>query len=757
MRLFILLAFICLLQTSTLNAQTKNSPGKELHVKPITGTITLDGTLDEPDWQSAQIATDFFQNYPVDSLPPTFQSEVRITFNEHFIYFGIVCHDDNTRDMVQSLRRDISWELNDNIGIYFDPFNDFTNGFFFTITPMGVQSEGIISNGASDEDSFNDNWDNKWYSKVKRYPDRWIAELAIPLKSIRYNRTNWNMTFLRNDVKRNQISSWIATPVQFIPASMAYAGKVVWEGELPKPTRNISFIPYLSAASNKDSDISPDPVTSRNAGFDAKVSITPSLNLDLTVNPDFSQVEVDRQVINLTRFEFGFPERRQFFLENSDLFSGQAFPFSRPFFSRRIGIASDSSGLLHRVPIDYGARLSGKLGRHWRIGVLNMQTRKNTHIGLPTQNYLVGVIQRQVFSRSNIGFTYVHKQNVGIDKKYDPSKFYHASLIREIKGQNGVTKQLNQFNDVFGVDFNLITKTNDWSGDFYYHRSAESFNQDENYSFGMFLGYNKRNYSIQGAFYGLGKNYNAETGFVPILEVYPGNFGGFVGTGYRMFPKHKTITQMNTRLELNFGMIPGGTITDKGISLSYDFNWINTSFLRLSLDRTYQLLPEDFNPLDPVGNQSLVAGTEYGWTTLTARYQTNTRKILNAAFSGSYGGFYNGRLLNMGGEFNIRYQPYGSLTAVIDYNKLDFPSDFGSARFILVGPRMDITFSDKLFLTTFVQYNNRAENLNVNARFQWRFKPASDLFVVYTENYLPGAYTSKNRALVLKLTYWLNL
>jgi len=160
----------------------QHKPGKELHVSKAKTDIVLDGELNEPDWQVAQPADGFFMNYPVDSLPPTFQSEVRVTFNDHYLYFGIVCYDDNKPDIVQSLRRDIDWDLNDNVGIYMDPFNDFTNGFYFTITPMGVQSEGILTNGGATDDSFNDSWDNKWYSKVRRLNDRWIAEIAIPFK-----------------------------------------------------------------------------------------------------------------------------------------------------------------------------------------------------------------------------------------------------------------------------------------------------------------------------------------------------------------------------------------------------------------------------------------------------------------------------------------------------------------------------------------------------------------------------------------------
>ncbi|MBL0745470.1 DUF5916 domain-containing protein [Chryseolinea lacunae] len=744
---------ICVLIPGIDYAQ--NEPGKELHVRKAHGEIRLDGNLDEADWQTADIAKDFFLNYPLDSLPPTFQSEVKMTFNDHFLYFGITCFDDDKPDIVQSLRRDMDWDLNDNIGIYFDPFNDFTNGFYFNVTPMGVQAEGVLANGASNDNSFNNNWDNKWYSHVERLGDRWVAEIAIPFKSIRYNLTQWNMTFLRNDVKRNQVSSWIATPIQYIPASFAYSGKILWDDPLPHHKSNISFIPYVAGSSTKDEENSTPSETSVNAGFDAKIGLTPSLNLDLTVNPDFSNVEVDRQVINLTRFEFGFPERRQFFLENSDLFAQSGFFDSRPFFSRRIGLVTDSADNLQKVPILYGARVSGKLGKNWRIGIMNMQTRKREALGLPDQNYSVAVVQRQIFSRSNIGFIFVNKQSLNLGT-YDSTRYYHHSVIREVMREGKMRKELNSFNRVYGADFKLFTKSNKWGGKVYYHRSADAVTENKNYSFGAFINYNSRHVSFSVAQQNVGKNFNAEAGFVPSLDVYPGFYGTYADAGLRFYPG-RGIAVMGPQADVSYTIIPGRTITDKSYGLAYEINFLNTSNLRVSVRNTFQMLPEDFNPIDPRGDSTLLKGQSFTWNEVGFFYQSNTRKVFNGSVQGSYGGFYNGTLFNLGTELNLRYQPFGSLGVKVDYNDIALPEAYGSAQFLLIGPRLDMTFTDKLFLTTFVQYNDRDDNANLNARFQWRFKPASDFFVVYTENYLPHPVESKNRALVVKMTYWLNL
>lgn len=754
-RIFILIVLAGFCQL----ALAQNKPGIGLPIAQKKGAIKIDGILDEEAWKSAVAATNFFLNYPVDSLPPSFQTEARLTFDDDFFYVSFVCYDDSKPSVVQSLRRDIQWNLNDNVGVYLDPFNDFTNGFYFTITPYGVQSEGTMAYGGSDrEQSYNNNWDNKWYSAVTRHADRWVAELAIPFKSFRYNQSqpNWNVTFVRQDLKRNEVSSWIATPIQFIPASFAYSGKLQWQSPAPHAGTNISLIPYGVTSLSKDNEKG----TSENlitAGFDAKVAITPSLNLDLTVNPDFSTVEVDRQIINLTRFEFQFPERRQFFLENSDLFSAPGFTsLTQPFFSRRIGLANDTSNNLVRVPILYGARVSGKLGSKWRVGLMNLQTKETKSLGLPAQNYTVAVLQKQILERSNFDVFLVNKESLGVGE-YDPTKFYHESLVNEVWNGSDTVPKLNVYNRVIGTDFNLITADNKWAGKAYYHYSLDNFSEKDRYSFGGFAAYNTRKVSLMSGFIGLGKNYNAEVGFVPNLAVYPGTLGGIMMAGYKIYPKSGPVVLMSPGVTFDTNSMPDGTITDRTMALRYSMNFRSTAALTASLRNIFQKLPANFDVLDPEGDSILLKGEEYQWNELEIRYTSDTRKLFTYIITLSGGEFYNGTRTNVGGMVSYRIQPYGSISLTGDYNDIDLPPGYGSAKFLLLSPRVDFTLTDKLFLTTFVQYNDRYNNVNLNARFQWRYKPASDFFIVYTENYLPQQLISKNRALVLKFTYWLNI
>ena len=164
----------------------QNKPGTPLHIKKAKSKIVLDGKLEEDDWKTAQVAADWFLNFPVDTIKSPFQTEARVTFDDQFFYVSFVCMDDDTPDLINSLRRDFDYPLNDNVGVNIGPYNDGLNGFFFAVTPAGVQREGTISGGGAGTDAFNSFWDNKWYSIVVRYDDRWIAEYAIPWKSFRY-------------------------------------------------------------------------------------------------------------------------------------------------------------------------------------------------------------------------------------------------------------------------------------------------------------------------------------------------------------------------------------------------------------------------------------------------------------------------------------------------------------------------------------------------------------------------------------------
>ena len=734
----------------------QNQPGTALHIKKAKGEIVLDGVLDEADWQQAQAADNWYLNFPVDTIQPDFKTVAKVTFNDEFLYISVFCEDDETPDMINSLRRDFEYELNDYVGIVIGPYNDRLNGFFFTVTPRGVQREGTVAAGGT---SFNTSWDNKWYSKVVRHPDHWIVEMAIPFKSFRYRSdiSEWNIAFDRQDQKRNQKSGWIQTPIQFFTGAFAFSGQLVWDDPIPPARTNISFIPYIAGGvSGTPAVPDSDPASNLAVGFDAKISLTPSINLDLTVNPDFSQVEVDEQVINLTRFEVQFPERRQFFLENSDLLDQMGFPSSRPFFSRRIGLTRDTSGLFKKVPILYGARLSGSLNEKWRISALNMQTREDLSIGLPARNYSVATIQRNFLAQSSIAVSLVNKQSLGVTDA-DTAKYFHPSVFQ--KPQNGEQADWikNTYNRVAAVDLEMLSKNNKWYHSSYVGRSFDELYDSDALSGSMFFRYADRNLEafIGGSY--LGDNFNAEVGFVPGANVYPGYISTFGNATYKIYPKQEAIVFMGPTAETRLGNLPGGTLIDKSYSLGYQVNFANTAQLSVNYNSVFQELTLPFNPTGQPQYTRFEIGEQYQWANVSAAFQSDRRRLFNFDLTSTFGGFYNGQNFNLSGQLNYRYQPFGSISLRIDYNDLQLPDNYGEEKLFLIGPRLDLTFTDAIFLTTYFQYNSLLNNVNLNARFQWRYSPASDFFIVYTENYVPQGFASKNRALVFKLTYWLNV
>jgi hypothetical protein len=198
-------------------------------------------------------------------------------------------------------------------------------------------------------------------------------------------------------------------------------------------------------------------------------------------------------------------------------------------------------------------------------------------------------------------------------------------------------------------------------------------------------------------------------------------------------------------------------MTDRSWIADYSINYRNTARVSGQVKRVFQKLPSDFNPIDPKDNTSFLIGQQFEWIEYNLQFNSDSRKVVTYSIKYSGGEYYNGQRAGISGTFSYRYQPYGNISLTYDYNDLQFPAPYKNAKFLLISPRVDLTLTNKVFITTFVQYNTRYDNVNLNARFQWRFRPASDLFLVYTENYLPENMHSKNRALVLKFTYWINL
>lgn len=719
------LALLLLLQYSS-PAQKKNA-SFQYHIHQASSAVRIDGIADEPAWKDAQVATDFYMVLPMDTSRAGVRTDVSMTYDKDYLYLLAVCYNpDNTRLMVESLRRDFAFLKNDNFLVFIDPFDDQTTGFAFGANAYGAQWDGAMYEGGK----VDLNWDNKWLSEVKNYEDRWVLEAAIPFKTIRYKKDalQWGINFSRNDLKTTEKSSWTPIPRQFPTAALAYTGSLVWDQPPPAPGTNISIIPYVLGGVSKNYLTGSKPAPDKNIGGDVKVSIGPSLNLDLTYRPDFSQVEVDKQVTNLSRYELFFPERRQFFLENGDLFANFGYADLRPFFSRRIGLG---------VPINFGARLSGKLDKNTRIGVMDMQTAKVDETGLPSQNFAVLSLQRKLFKRSNIGVLYIDKASID----------YHPA------NNNGNKETYSLYNRNLGVEYNLASSNNVWTGKAMVLKSFQPGASADDWTQAAHLQYSSRRWLIMGQMQHVGKDYTAEVGYVPRRGYFKLN----PTITYYFFPKGGHLLSHGPQYNGNFYFNNAFGKTDHSNILSYLLTFRSKSTLNLLAQNDFVQLLAPFDPTN-TGKDSLQAGERYQWNTVGFDYVSAPQHLLTGTASFRYGGYYaNGRLLTAAGDIGYRIQPYVNITMSASYNRLELPEPWGNQNFLLVGPRIDITFTNTLFLTTYVQYNEQQDNLNINARFQWRYKPASDLFLVYTDNYYPEQLAVKTRAFVLKFNYWWNL
>ena len=736
LRFFLLFYFWVL--SYVLFAQN-NGEVYQLNIQRMDEKIHLDGVLDESFWEDVEIATNFWLNFPVGGTPvdDEVQTTVKITYDDDFIYLGVECYGKGPF-LVQSLKRDNdSFWNGDAFAVVFDPVNERTNGVIFGVNPAGVQTEALITGEPARRggqlSGYNKAWDNKWYTQASVTEDGWTAEMMIPFKSLRFGRKgHWGINFIRVDAQNNANHSWAPVPIQFYGTDLGYLGQLIWDKPPRNEKGNISLVPYLLGNVYKDYESKSDLSQSFALGMDAKIAINSNLNLDLTVNPDFSQVDVDEQQTNLTTVNLRFPERRLFFLENSDIFSNFGTN-AKPFFSRKIGLDDDGN----TIPIIYGARLSGNLNKNLRIGLMNTQTQEQE---LPGNNYSSFALHRRILKRAVL------------------RGYFHNRV-----GYTDGSVQEDNFNRIGGLEFNYSSEDSKWRAVTGYGLAFSNENQNENHLFNLFGGYGGRAFNVMVNISGLGDNYINDFSLIPRQKHYDAledttyilGFNHWWATmGYKFYPENTFINQHGFSLTTNGDRTATSNelIQDKH-QLSYKFLMKNTS----TLDLTYA--HEGVNLLYPFGftdNEPLPAQLyrfDYG----QIKYVTDRRREIKLTSGFRYGSFYNGTRTEFSLAVDYRVQPWGNFSLNFVQNDLEFSGNYGAEQLLLFGPKAEINFSKNFFWTTFMQYNTQSDNFNINSRLQWRYMPMSDLFIVYSDNYMVEYFGPRNRGLVLKLNYWFNL
>jgi hypothetical protein len=695
----------------------------------ISEPIKMDGLLDDAAWQQADVATDFIQREPNPGQPATEPTEVRVVYTNSTLYVGIrALAADPSQIVGEEMQRDGALFRDDSVLVLLDTFNDDRNSYFFEVNPNGAFTDALVTDEGRD---FNVQWDAVWRAAAQRIPEGWSAEMEIPFATLRFDpgKDTWGLNIRRLIRHKNEEVFWASIPLQ------ANLFRVSLSGELtgirgPEPGLNLRIKPFVvGSASELQTPAGKVSEEDGDIGLDIKWGITRTMTLDLTSNTDFAEVEVDDQQINLTRFSLFFPEKRDFFLENYGLFefgfNTPGTPFLKPFFSRRIGISPFGTV----VPIDWGARLTGRAGP-WSIGLLDVQTGTYDLAPpfgeQPEDNWGVVRIKHNFGQRSNVGFIATNRDQdeVGTNRVYGLDGNYKPNQNTTFAG----------FYTRSETDKNILPGDagDDWAG------GAQALWQNPTKFFAF-------------DFLQIGENYRPEAGFLLRSNIR------------RYVPRFTLTPRPATRGRIrnyNFA-VTGDIITDlddetQTIEMSGNLFGVilqSGDEYNLFADYTLDRVPTPFF----IGNV-LVPPGEYQFNDAGITYATNNARRLAVNGFVLAGRFYGGDRLSSSINVGVRASKYLRSDTTWSYNDIQLPN--GTFNSHIIRQRIGLSFSPTLFTNTYIQYNDAAELLSLNLRFNWLYRPGADLFIVYNQNWRAPSLSdlaTGDREVILKFTYLLEL
>jgi len=714
-------------------ALAQNNSGasrKVIEAVRITTAPVIDGVLDDEVWALANPITDFHQTRPGDQTPTSEFTEVRIVYTEDAIYIAARM-DDSEPELIATptLRHGQGLGPDDRLIIILDPFNTRRTGYRFETNLNGIRHDALYTT----VNDFNADWSTIWDVKTSVYENGWIAEIEIPFKSLPMdpNTEEWGFNFGRGIRRRNEEMAWVSFNRDFNPS---IAGTLTGMRDMSQGV-GLDVVPSLAVV-QQENYVTGDSTTQVNPSLDAFYRLTPSLNAALTINTDFSAVNVDNRVVNLDRFNLFFPEQRNFFLNDADLFqfgnignirneatSDGSVQNARPYFSRKIGLGPNGAP----IDIEYGGRISGRVGR-WNIGTLAIE--QGADGALDPSTLLISRISANVLAESNVGF---------IITDGDPTS--------------------NLDNTVFGTDFRYLN-TRLASGkaleaDAWYMQSETPGLVGDNASWGLGL----RSPNNQGWRAGVGvkevqENFNPAMGFVNNAGVrdFTANFayihflapGGF-------------IQQLQTGFDgqqVNF--IDGGLQSE---ALRFTFLEVTTNsrdFLRLRSASNKEVVQRPFTIYREPGRQVVIEPGSYEFHRGGFRIQTANQRPLSFSLNAFLGGFYTGTRDNYNAL--VRYQARKFIIeGGLDYNAISLPQGDFTSRLVTLNTQY--AFTSNFYWVTNVQYDNVSEILGVNTRLQWIPTAGQEGFIVLNYNMedtdKDNDFQALNAELSVKFTYTL--
>ena len=713
-----------------LSAQTEDAerevPTLRAHRIDDAEDIEIDGRLEESVWRSAMAISGFRQREPFEGEPATEDTEVRILYNDQYLYIGIWAHDSEPeRILGRSLERDAQLGLSgrgpsggdDAIAIILDTFHDRRNAFYFATNPQGAIVDGYITDEDHDADL---NWDAVWDVSARITSEGWTAEMEIPLRTIRFfgreGPQTWGFNVARVIARKNEQSLWTAWSRDNEGLNrISRAGELVDLQSLPA-SPSFQLKPYVLGESGQDYEARPDGgiAFDGQVGLDAKYTLVSGLVLDLTVNTDFAQVEADEEQIDLTRFSLFFPEKREFFLENAGIFQfGTGGGFRAPdlllFFSRRIGIEEDLI-----VPMIAGARISGRTGKQ-TIGFLNVLTGREGAAGAPLTNFAVGRVKRDIGQRSYLGAI-----------------------------ATGRVEEGGRRNVAAGIDWNIWLTQNMALEGFIagVNENRPNFND---YSARLSLDYTADVVGWRADHIEIGPEMLPGIGFVRRTDIAE------TSGSLRVTPRPQVLGLRKIDIRNSFNYIStqrSRRTLDKRWEINFSPEWNTGDEARLELAWQSQRLLQSFELDDTV---VVPVGVYEDWT-LRGSVESTRARTFFGELGGGGGGFWGGHRWFVEGDLAFN-SPHVGLELGYEHNDVDIPS--GAFTTDLIRSRIRLALNTKLFGNALIQYNSQSGAFSANVRINFIYRPGSDLFIVFNETrgISGGRWDPEARALIVKLTY----
>lgn len=678
---------------------------RELKAVKITGNIHVDGLLNEPEWLLTPGATDFIQVEPAQGLPSQFPTVVKVLYNKHSLFVAVICHDPRGRKaiMATDFKRDFDYQRHDLVNLAFDTYNDQRNAIVFAANAYGVQRDLL----AFDDLYYDIDWNGLWTVRTSRTDSGWVAEMAVPWKTLRYPKNkdtlqSWGFNVYRNRRLTNEISAFSPFPRIFSSAHMNYAGLLTGL-QPPPPATNITVNPYVLAQADHYTNFGPaEPANNSTVkvGGDLKWAITPNSVLDLTAHTDFAQADVEQQVNNTTRFSVFFPEKRGFFLENASLFgvqvqmspdqSGGSMRY-QPFNSRTIGL--DAYGA--PVPIVGGGRF---VHRSATSNYGAMAIRQDGADGLGPTNFAIARYSRNFAKQDRVGALVTVRNQSGatnIESTVDGFlRFGESNSVNAIFSQ---TTTSNTGGKGFGGIVQYFNTTNDHE---------------------IWL--------TQSVFT---KDFDPQMGFLSRSDV--------IGTtpGINWFYRGKLLPFKRIMLSFAPGIIPELYYTASTRQFEEAdipvypiwFNFKDGGWFGYGFQAVWQHLSTGFAPLG-VG----IAPGDYHYLNHQVYIASDPSKIVSGQVNFTTGTYFNGWLTT--GDYKLIFAP-------VPY--VNFQGEFNQNHFDRVGVNHTTTTVNLYILQTRLALNPRVQftgiyqrnslnhSDNYNLRLAWEFHPLSYVYLIY--------------------------